>query len=98
MLTTLRTIAEREISEQGLKERRAEVQPTTFCNPAFDWFTTEGVMSKRPRNNFREDTIDNLLDRLSNMREEILSVERSLERVQAKREQGKDGSGEQNTG
>jgi hypothetical protein len=46
-------------------------------------------MSKRPRNSFREGTIDNLLDRLSNMREEILSVARSLERVQAKREQGK---------
>jgi hypothetical protein len=46
-------------------------------------------MSKRPRYNFREDTIDNLLDVLSNMREEILSVERSLERMQAKTEQGK---------
>jgi hypothetical protein len=48
----------------------------------------EGVMSKRPRNNFREDTIDNLLDVLSNMREEILSVERSLERIHAKPELG----------
>ena len=55
-------------------------------------------MSKRPRNNFREDTIDNLLDRLSNMREEILSVERSLERLQAKREQAKDGSGKDDSG
>ena len=60
--------------------------------------TTEGVMSKRPRNNFCEDTIDILLDRLSNMREEILSVERSLERVQAKCEQGKDGSGKDGSG
>jgi hypothetical protein len=62
--------------------------------------TTEGVMRKRPRprNNSREDTIDILLDRLSNMREEILSVERSLERVQAKCEQGKDGSGKDGSG
>jgi hypothetical protein len=48
--------------------------------------------------NFREDTINNLLDRLSNMREEILSVERSLERVQAKREQGKGGPGKDGSG
>ena len=50
-------------------------------------------MGKRPRSNVREDTVDNLLDILSNMREEILSVERSLERIQAKPEQGKDGFG-----
>ena len=52
-------------------------------------------MSNQRRNNFREDTIDNLLDRLSTMREEILSVQRSLERIQAaKPEQGKDSFGE----
>ena len=56
-------------------------------------------MSKRPRNNFREDTIDNLLDRLSTMREEILSFQRSLERIQAaKPEQGKDGFGKDGSG
>ncbi len=51
-------------------------------------------MGKRPRSNTREDTVDNLLDRLSVMREEMLAIERSLERIQdAKLEQGKDGSG-----
>ena len=56
------------------------------------------AMGKRLGNTVREDTIDNLLDRLSVMREEILAIERSLERIQdAKIEQGKDGSGEQNT-
>jgi hypothetical protein len=53
---------------------------------------------KRRRNNFREDTIDNLLDILSNMREEILSVERSLERIEAKPEQGKHGFGKDGSG
>jgi hypothetical protein len=81
-------------------QRRSAIQHLTVHERAVSasLFTTEGVMSKRPRNNFREDTIDNLLDRLSNMREEILSVERSLERVQAKREQGKDGSGKDGSG
>ena len=56
-------------------------------------------MGKRLGRTVREDTVDNLLDRLSVMREEILAIERSLERIQdAKLEQGKDGSGEQNTG
>ncbi len=55
-------------------------------------------MGKQPRSNVREDTVDNLLDILSNMREEILSVERSLERIQAKREQGKDGLGKDRSG
>jgi len=55
-------------------------------------------MGKLRRNNFREDTIDNLLDRLSTMREEILSVQRSLERIQAKREQGKDGFAKDGSG
>ena len=51
-------------------------------------------MGKRPRSNVREDTVDNLLDRLSVMREEMLAIERSLERMQdAKLERGKDGSG-----
>jgi hypothetical protein len=59
----------------------------------------ERVMGKRLSTTVREDTVDNLLDRLSVMREEILAIERSLERMQdAKLEQGKDGSGEQNTG
>ena len=53
---------------------------------------------KRRGNGFPEDTIDNLLDILSNMREEILSVERSLERIQAKPEQGKDGFGKDGSG
>jgi len=55
-------------------------------------------MGKRPRSNTREDTVDNLLDILSNMREEILSVERSLKRIQAKREQGKDGFAKDGSG
>jgi hypothetical protein len=51
-------------------------------------------MGKRTSSNVREDTVDNLLDRLSVMREEILAIERSLERIQAaKVEHGKDGSG-----
>jgi hypothetical protein len=50
-------------------------------------------MGKRTPSKVREDTIDNLLDRLSAMREEILAIERSLERIQvAKVEHGKDGS------
>ena len=59
---------------------------------------TPHVISKRRSNNFREDTLDNLLDTLSNMREEILSVERSLERIQAKPEEGKDGFGKDGSG
>jgi hypothetical protein len=51
-------------------------------------------MSERRRTNIREDGIDKILDRLCDMREELLAIERSLERVQAaKLEQGKDGSG-----
>jgi len=51
-------------------------------------------MSKRRRSTIHEDTIDSLLDRLSDMREEVLAIERSLERIQAaKLEQGKNGSG-----
>jgi len=59
---------------------------------------TPHVMSKRRSNNFREDTIDNLLDVLSNMRDEILSVERSLERIQTMPEQGKGGFGKDGSG
>jgi hypothetical protein len=56
-------------------------------------------MGKRPPSSVREDTVDNLLDRLSAMREEILAIERSLERIQAaKLEQGKDGSGKDGSG
>jgi hypothetical protein len=51
-------------------------------------------MDKRPPGSVREDTVDNVLDRLSVVREEILAIERSLERIEAARpEQGKDGSG-----
>ena len=50
------------------------------------------------RHGRHEDSIENLLDKLGIMREELVSIERSLERIQvAKIEQGKDGSGEQNT-
>ncbi len=52
------------------------------------------AMGKRLGSTVREDTVDNLLDRLAVMREEILAIERSHERIQdAKLEQGKDGSG-----
>jgi hypothetical protein len=37
------------------------------------------------------DSIENVLDRLSDMREELLSLERAIERIEAKR---RDGSGE----
>jgi hypothetical protein len=50
-------------------------------------------MNRRRRNNIREEAIDKILDRLCHMREELLAIERSLERVQtAKVEQGKDSS------
>jgi hypothetical protein len=53
------------------------------------------MASPGPRN-IHEDTIDTLLDRISDMREELLSIERSLERIQAvKLEPGKDKSGKQ---
>jgi len=55
-------------------------------------------MGKRLGSTVREDTVDNLLDRLSVMREEILAIERSLERIQAKPEQGKDGFGKDGSG
>jgi hypothetical protein len=49
----------------------------------------------RRRSDFA-DTIDNLLDRLGNMREEMVAIERSLERINAaKREPGKDKPGKQ---
>jgi hypothetical protein len=35
------------------------------------------------RRGIHEDSIENLLDKLSGMREELLSIERSLERLQA---------------
>jgi hypothetical protein len=41
-----------------------------------------------------EDEIDALLDKLCNLREEVLSIERSLERIQAtKRKKWGNGSG-----
>jgi predicted translin family RNA/ssDNA-binding protein len=40
--------------------------------------------------NHPKDSIDNVLDRLSDMREEILSIERSIERISAS--QQRDGS------
>ena len=42
-------------------------------------------VKKRPK-----DSIDNVLDRLSDMREEILSLERSIERIRASEQ--RDGS------
>jgi hypothetical protein len=48
------------------------------------------------RRKIHEDTLDELLDRLGNVREELLGIERSLERMKAaKLEQGKDKSGKQ---
>jgi len=39
-------------------------------------------MSKRRCSAFHEDTIERLLDRVSYMREELIAIERSLERMQ----------------
>jgi len=39
-------------------------------------------MSKR-RNAIHQDTINNVLDKVSYMREELVAIERSLERIQA---------------
>ena len=48
------------------------------------------------RRKLHEDTLDELLDRLGNVREELMGIERSLERIEAaKLEQGKDKSGKQ---
>ena len=44
--------------------------------------TVDGIVTKPRRRPLHEDTVDSLLDRLSDMREELLSIERSLERVQ----------------
>ena len=53
-------------------------------------YVTVCTMSKR-RNAIHQDTIDNVLDKLSCMREELVAIERSLERMQAaKPDQGKD--------
>ncbi len=47
-------------------------------------------MSKRRCSVFHEDTIEKLLDRVSYMREELIAIERSLERMQiAKLARGK---------
>ena len=52
------------------------------------------VMTKRTHG-IHEDSIDNVLDRLSDMREELQAIERSLERLHApKLEQVRDGSGQ----
>src|SRR5947209_17915543 len=40
------------------------------------------AMSKRRCSVFHEDTIEKLLDRVSYMREELIAIERSLERMQ----------------
>jgi hypothetical protein len=46
------------------------------------------------RRKLHEDTLDEVLDRLGNVREELMGIERSLERMEAaKLEQGKDKSG-----
>ena len=45
------------------------------------------------RRKLHEDTLDDLLDRLGNLREELMGIERSLERINAaKVEPGKDKS------
>jgi hypothetical protein len=41
-----------------------------------------GAMSKR-RNAIHQDTMEHVLDKVSYMREELLAIERSLERMQA---------------
>jgi hypothetical protein len=38
-------------------------------------------MASLRQRTIHEDTIDNLLDRLGNMREEMVAIERSLERI-----------------
>jgi len=38
-----------------------------------------------------EDTIEKVLDKLNDMREELLSVERSIERIEAAKRRGKSG-------
>ena len=53
-------------------------------------YVTVCAMSKR-RNAIHQDTMDHVLDKLSYMREELVAIERSLERMQAaKPERGKD--------
>jgi hypothetical protein len=47
------------------------------------------------RRKLHEDTLDDLLDRLGNVREELMGIERSLERINATLEQGKDKPGKQ---
>ena len=48
------------------------------------------AMSKRRCSVFHEDTLEKLLDRVSYMREELIAIERSLERMQiAKLARGK---------
>jgi hypothetical protein len=58
--------------------------------------TTLGTLWAHKRGKLHEDTVDELLDRLGNVREELVGIERSLERMKAaKLEQGKDKSGKQ---
>ena len=53
-------------------------------------------MASPQKRTIHEDTIDSLLDRLGNMREEMVAIERSLERINAaKIEPGKDKPGKQ---
>jgi hypothetical protein len=48
------------------------------------------------RRKLHEDTLDDLLDRLGNVREELMGIERSLERINAATlEQGKEKPGKQ---
>ena len=48
------------------------------------------------RRKLHEDTLDELLDRLGNVREELMGIERSLERIKAEKlGQGKDKPGKQ---
>ncbi len=71
--------------------RRARIRERTFESASagrpHGWlFVTVVGMSKH------EDSIDNVLDRLNHMREELVSLERSLERIQTA--QSQDSSGE----
>jgi hypothetical protein len=54
----------------------------------------EGIVGTQ-RRKLHEDTLDDLLDRLGNVREELMGIERSLERISATLEQGKDKPGKQ---
>jgi uncharacterized protein YheU (UPF0270 family) len=43
----------------------------------------------KPRPKIHEDTLDSLLDRIGILREDLISIERSLERIKAAQKTGK---------